>query len=184
MHQFNSSPLPVDGASAVTRLAAMVHLLEGPESPRYIRLMRRADALRSTAHVAGSSGVVATEGATSLATLAAAHSSRGDHAEAARLQSRAVEFEMSHCRRLIREWKRAVGRTERGNEAASYPEEPLLIKREDIADTGLRPPSIAGHLAVLAEMFNTLADYQEGSRNDLESQASRRKVRTLRAAIV
>lgn len=135
-----------------------------------------------------------------MSTLAGAHAARGDYLEASRLQQRAIDFECSQCRRSIREWKRAMDRTDRANEVSKFPEEPLLVKRDDLtggktnaelygnntsiaSNDVLTPPHLREQLAVLADLFDTLGDYQEAANNQLECSASRRKARTLRAAI-
>jgi hypothetical protein len=222
-----SDSVATDGAAAVLKLAAMVHLLEGSESPKYQRLIRRAEALQATSHHAGNAsrnmylnrngsidinhknGILATEGASSMATLAGAHAARGDYLEASRLQQRAIDFETAQCRRSIREWKRAMDRTDRANEVSKFPEEPLLVKRDDLtggktnaelygntntsimfsnnnndnSDGVLTPPHLREQMAVIADLFETLGDYQEAANNQLECSASRRKARTLRSAI-
>ena len=47
----------------------------------------------------------------------------------------------------------------------------------------LCPPNLRGQLAVIADLFECLGDYQESANNLLDSSASRRKARTLKSAI-
>ena len=132
-----------------------------------------------------------------------------EHKLTAYLFAPAIEFEIAQCRRGIREWKRAMDRTDRSNEVSRFPEEPLLVTRDDLKLTTttayysysssgedhsggennnneekpLCPPNLRGQLAVIADLFECLGDYQESANNHLDCSASRRKARTLRSAI-